>query len=158
MNSPVVEPSKQELVITRIFDARRELVFKAWTDPKHVMQWWGPNGYQTPVCELDVRPGGSFVIHMLAPDGAVIASKGVFHEIVEPERLVFTIRAFEDEEDHPQLEVLNTVTFAEQHGKTRLTLHARVLKSTPQVAFALDSMEEGWSQSLERLGEHLAKV
>jgi uncharacterized protein YndB with AHSA1/START domain len=156
-SNPLEKPADRELVITRIFDAPRELVFKAWTDPKHVAQWWGPNGFTNPVCELDLRPGGVLLIHMRGPDGVVIPSKGVFHEIVEPERLVFTTSAFEDGEGNPQLEVLNTVMFAELGGKTKLTLKAVVVKSAPEVAGALAGMEAGWNQSLDRLGELLGK-
>jgi len=158
MNSPIVEPSERDLVITRIFDAPRELVFQAWTDPKRLAQWWGPKEFTNPVCELDVRPGGAIRIDMTGPDGFLYPIKGIFHEIVEPERLVFTTGSFEDAAGNPQLEVLNTVTFTEHNGKTKLTLQARVIKSTPEVAVPLAGMEEGWSQSLERLGEHLTKV
>jgi len=157
-NSPTGETAERELVMERIFDAPRELVFKAWTDPKHVAQWWGPKGFTNPVCELDVRPGGALLIHMRGPDGVVYPTKGVFHEIVEPERLVFTTSAFEDDQGNPQLEVLNTVTFAELGGKTKLRLHAVVVKSAPAVEAALAGMEEGWSQSLDRLAEELAKA
>lgn len=152
------EPTVRELIITRIFDAPRELVFKAWTDPRHVAQWWGPAGFINPVCELDLRPGGAIRIHMQGPDGVLYPSQGVFHEIVEPERLVFTSRAFEDEAGHPQLEVLNTVTFAEHDGKTKLTLQAVVVKATPEMARSLAGMEEGWNQSLDRLAEELARA
>ncbi len=152
------KPSKRDLVITRIFDAPRELVFKTWTDPAHVALWWGPKGFTNPVCELDVRPGGAIHIDMRGPDGVVYPMGGAFHEIVEPERLVFTSSAFEDEEGIPQLVVLNTVTFTQLGGKTKLTLHAVVVKSTPRVATALDGMKEGWTQSLERLEELVAKV
>ena len=152
---PVAEA---EVHLTRIFDAPRELVFKAWTDPKHVAQWWGPKGFTNPVCELDVRPGGAILIHMRGPDGVVYPTKGVFHEIALPERLVFTTSAFEDEDGNPQLEVLNTVTFVELSGKTKLTLKAVVVKSTPEVAASLAGREEGWSQSLGRLAEELAKA
>lgn len=152
------EAANQELVITRIFNARRELVFKAWTDPKHVAQWWGPKGFTSPVCEMDVRPGGAILIHMRGPDGIIQPMRGVFHEIVEPERLVFTTRAFEDADGKPQLEVLNTVTFAEVWGKTELTLQARVVRATPDVAEALAGMEEGWKQTLDRLAGHVADL
>ena len=81
---------RKEVTITRLFDAPRALVFKAWTDPKQLAQWWGPHGFTTPVCEVDVRPGGALLIHMRGPDGVVYPNKGVFHEIVEPDRLVFT--------------------------------------------------------------------
>jgi uncharacterized protein YndB with AHSA1/START domain/DNA-binding transcriptional ArsR family regulator len=149
------ENQRKEVTITRLFDAPRELVFKAWIDPKLVAQWWGPNGFTNPVCELDVRPGGAIRIDMRGPDGVVYPNKGVFQEVVEPERLVLIMRAFENEEGHPQLEVLTTVTFAERDGKTKLTLHTTVIKSTPEVAAAVNGMEEGWGQSLGRLAERL---
>jgi uncharacterized protein YndB with AHSA1/START domain len=156
--NPTEEPADRVLVMERVFDAPRELVFKAWTDPKHVAQWWGPKGFTNPVCELDVRPGGAILIHMRGPDGVVYPTKGVYREIAPPERLVFTNNAFEDEEGNSQLEVLTTVTFAEHNGKTKITLRAVVAKSTPEVAAALAGMEEGWNQSLDRLAEDLAKV
>ncbi len=156
MNSPLVESSDRELVITRLFDAPRELVFKMWIDPKHVAQWGGPKYFTNPVCEVDARPGGAILIHMRDPDGLIYPSKGVFREIVEPERIVMTSGAFEDEEGNLQLEVLNTITFAElEGGKTKVTLRAVVVKATPEVEGALAGMEEGWSQSLDKLAEHL---
>jgi len=155
MNNPNTESSELELVITRVFDAPRELVFKAWTEPERVAQWWGPRDFTIPVCELDVRPGGAILMHMHGPDGGVYPMKGVFHEIVVPERLVFTTRAFEDQDGNPQLDALHTVTFADLGGKTKLTLQARVVRSTPEVAWALAGMEEGWVQALERLAESL---
>ncbi len=157
-SSPAQKPAEPVLVITRVFDAPRDLVFKAWTDPKHVAQWWGPKGFTNPVCELDVRPGGAIRIDMRGPDGVIYPMKGVFHEIVEPERLVVTTSALEDEEGNPQLEVLTTVTFAEYNGKTKLMLQAVVVKSAPAAAGALAGMEQGWRQSLDRLAEYLGKV
>jgi uncharacterized protein YndB with AHSA1/START domain len=148
----------REVVITRVFDAPRELVWKAWTDPRHVAQWWGPKHFTNPVCELDVRPGGVFLVHMMGPDGTVYPSKGVFQEVVEPERLVFTSTAFEDADGNPMLAARNTVTFEEQGGKTKLTLHAVVVKATPEVEEALAGMEQGWNESLDKLVEHLAGV
>jgi len=158
ISDPATEPAERELVITRIFDAPREVVFKAWTDPKRLAQWWGPKEFTNPVCELDVRPGGAIRIDMTGPDGVLYPIRGVFHEIVEPERLVFTTGSFEDEDGNPQLEGLNIVTFAEHNGKTKLTLQARIVKSTPEVAVPLAGMEDGWSQSLDRLAEELAKA
>ena len=76
-----------------MFDAPRELVFKAWTDPKQVAQWWGPHGFSNPVCELGLRPGADIRIHMRGPDGTVYPMTGVYHEIVKPERLVFNSAA-----------------------------------------------------------------
>jgi uncharacterized protein YndB with AHSA1/START domain len=109
---------EHELVLTRVFDAPRELVWKVWTDPKHVARWWGPHGFTNPVCELDVRPGGAIRIHMRGPDGTVYPMTGVYLEIVEPERIVFTSAAL-GADGNPMFEVLTTVTFAEQGGKTK---------------------------------------
>ncbi len=75
---------------------RRDLVFKAWTETKHMAQWWGPKGFTNPVCEMDVRAGGAIRIHMRAPDGVVYPMTGVFQEIVVPERLVFVSSALDD--------------------------------------------------------------
>jgi uncharacterized protein YndB with AHSA1/START domain len=149
--------AERGMVTTRTFTAPRELVFKAWTDPRHVGQWWGPHGFTNPVCELDVRPGGAIRIHMRGPDGTLYPMTGVYQEIVEPERLVFTSAAL-DEEGNPLFEVLHTVTFAEHGGKTTLTVKARVVRATADAAPYLKGMEAGWTQSLERLGTHLAEV
>jgi len=150
----VMANKEQELVLTRVIDAPRELVFKAWTDPKQVAQWWGPRGFSNPVCELDLRPGGAIRIHMRGPDGTVYPMTGVYNEVVEPERLVFTSAAL-DEKGHPMFEVLTTVTFAEQGGKTKQTMRARVIKITPQAAPYIAGMEQGWTQSLERLTAYM---
>jgi len=144
-----------ELVLTRVFKAPRGPVFAAWTEPTQVAQWWGPNGFTNPVCELDVRPGGAIRIHMRGPDGTVYPMTGVYQEIVEPERLVFTSAAL-DESGKPLFDVLNTVAFVEHDGTTKLTVRARVVKSTAGAAPYLAGMEAGWTQSLERLGVYLA--
>src|SRR5260370_38402582 len=86
-SSGTAESAERVLVIERIFDAPRNLVFKAWTDPKQVAQWWGPKGFTNPACEMDVRPGGAMRICMLSPDGREHPVRGVFRELVEPERL-----------------------------------------------------------------------
>ncbi|WP_440771650.1 SRPBCC family protein [Natronorubrum sp. DTA28] len=150
-NEPEFEPSEYDMTIRRTFDAPRERVFEAWTDPEQVAQWWGPKGFTVPRCEMDVRPGGSFSIDMEGPDGTIYPDEGVFHEVDEPERLVVTSRAFEDDDGEFQLEVRQTVTFADRDGRTELTLKAEVLTATPEVAEALGGMELGWSQSLDKL-------
>ncbi len=142
---------EKTLVITRIFDAPRELVFKAWTDPKHLARWWGPTYFTNPVCEADARPGGKLYIEMTGPDGIAYPTKGTFLEVVPPERLVFTTNGVEDEAGNPQLEGLNTVTFEDFQGKTRLTLNTTA-KAKPAAAFALLGMDAGWNQSLDKLG------
>lgn len=144
------------LLITRVFDAPREVVFKAWTDPKQVAQWWGPRGFTAPVCELDARPGGAMRIHMRGPNGVIYLMTGTYQEISAPERLVFLSSAL-DEEGKPLFEVLNTITLTEQSGKTLLTLEARVVKSTAKAVSHLAGMEMGWTQTIDRLGEFLAR-
>jgi len=146
---------EHELVLTRIFDAPRELLFKVWTDPKHVAQWWGPHGFTNPVCELDLRPGGAMLIHMRGPDGVLYPMTGVYQEVVEPERLVF-MSAMLDDKGNPMFEVLTTVTFAKEGGRTKQILRARVIKKTAQAAPYLAGMEAGWTQSLERLTAYVA--
>jgi uncharacterized protein YndB with AHSA1/START domain len=146
---------ERELVLTRTIDAPRELVWAAWTNPNHVAQWWGPKGFTNPVCELDVRPGGTIRIDMRAPDGTVYPMTGIYQAIDMPERLVFTSAAL-DEAGKPLFEVLNTVTFAAQGGKTKVTVQAKVVKSTAKAAPYLDGMEEGWKQTIERLAAHVA--
>ena len=153
----IMTNEERELVLTRVFDAPRELVFKAWTDPKRVAQWWGPHRFTNPVCDLDVRPGGAIRIHMRGPDGTVYPMTGVYNEVVEPERLVFTSAAL-DADGNPMFEVLTTVTFAEQGGKTKQIMRARVIKSTAEAAPYIKGMEAGWTQSLGRLAESLAKA
>src|SRR5437879_2993235 len=145
-----------ELVLTRVFKAPRGPVFAAWTEPTQVAQWWGPQGFTNPVCELDVRPGGAIRIDMRGPDGTVYPMTGVYEAIVKPERLVFVSAAL-DEHGKPLFEVLNTVTFAELGDKTKLTVQARVVKSTALAAPYLKGMEEGWKQTIERLAAYVAK-
>lgn len=147
----------RELVLKRVFDAPRELVWKVWTDPAHLAQWWGPKGFTNPRCEWDARPGGAIDIDMRAPDGVVYPMSGVVKEVAPPERLVFVCSAL-DEKGNSMFEVLNTVTLKEQHGKTSLTLEARVISVTERAPQHLKGMEMGWSMSLDRLAEYLARV
>ena len=151
------EASEWDLVMTRVFDAPRALVFKAWTDTRHVAQWWGPKGFTNPVCEMDVRVGGTIRIHMRAPDGVVYPMTGVFQELVAPERLVFVGSAL-DGDGKAMFDVLTTVILAEERGKTALTLQLRVIKATAQAPQYLKGMQAGWTQSLDRLGDHLAET
>ncbi|MGH8014012.1 MAG: SRPBCC domain-containing protein, partial [Candidatus Binataceae bacterium] len=112
------QPSELELVITRIFDAPRSLVFKAWTAPEHLVRWWGPRGFTLPSCEIDPRPGGTYLFHMRGPEGDDHWSRGFFRELVEPERLVME-GAWVDAQGKPKgPETLVTVTFEEHDGKT----------------------------------------
>jgi uncharacterized protein YndB with AHSA1/START domain len=143
---------ERELVITRIFDAPRHLVFQAWTEPDRAARWWGPQGFVTTYCNMDVRPGGVFRVCMRSPAGAEHWKQGVYREVVEPERLVFTF-AWEDAEGKPGHQTLVTLTFAEHGNKTELTLHQAVFESVSR----RDEHRAGWASTLERFAEYLAK-
>ena len=142
--------AEREITITRTFDAPRALVFKAWTDPAHLAQWWGPKGFTNPVCVINARVGGALRIHMRGPDGSIYPMKGEIREIVEPERLVFTNIAVDQAGNHI-IEGFTTVTFAEEGGKTKLTLHTRGGAVAEKAVAYLKGMEVGWTQSLDRL-------
>ena len=153
-------PTRREVVLTRVLDAPRELVWTMWTDPKHMAQWWGPKGFTNPVCELDVRPGGRIWIVMRGPKGSDYDTdfpmSGTFREVVPPSRLVFMAVA-EDQAGQPLLESLTTVTFEAMGDKTKLTVEARAVALSPLAPPMLAGMEAGWTQSLEKLAGLLAK-
>jgi uncharacterized protein YndB with AHSA1/START domain len=142
----------RELVITRIFDAPRSLVFKAWTAPEHLMRWWGPHGFRVLSCEIDLRVGGAWRLSMRSPAGVVDRQQGVFREIVEPERLVFTY-AFEDESGHAGHQTIVTVSFAEVGSKTRLTVHQALFETVT----VCDDHVRGWGEALDHLAEYVTK-
>jgi uncharacterized protein YndB with AHSA1/START domain len=155
-SSYVAGDKEREVVITRVFDAPRELVFKAWTDPKIMKEWYGPKMFTNTVCELDVRVGGAWRIVMRGPDGVEYPGRGVYREIVKPERLVFTSEAT-DKEGKVILAGLATVTFAEEDRKTKLTLRMRATAMVDYAVAYLAGMEPGWAQSLDGLAEELAR-
>jgi len=140
-----------ELTFTRLLNAPRELVFKVWTDEQHMAKWWGPKDFTNPVCDMDVRPGGELYIEMTAPDGTLYPNKGIFHEVSEPGKLVFTTTAFEDADGEPGIVILNTVTFDDESGKTRMTLVTKVVKLRHDLHSAAEGMKNGWNQSLDRM-------
>jgi uncharacterized protein YndB with AHSA1/START domain len=152
----LVDRRGNELTITHVLDAPRALVFKVWTDPKHLAKWWGPKGFTNPVCEVDLRPGGTILIHMQGPDGMVHPMSGVFTDIVQPEKLVFVSSAL-DKEGDPLFEVTTTVTFVEMGSSTKLTMHAIASKIKPEGMQHVAGMEEGWKQSFVRLIEYVAR-
>ncbi len=143
--------SKPRLVITRLIDAPREKVFNAWIDPVQFAKWWGPHTFTAPVVELDARPGGKINVHMQGPKGSPWEKPypmgGEFREIARFDRLVFTSNIG----DGAVHENLNEVLFSDKGGKTELTLKVTVLRTTPEFAKSLEGMEQGWTQSLEKL-------
>jgi uncharacterized protein YndB with AHSA1/START domain len=137
-----------EMILTRVFDAPRELVFRAWSDRAHLTKWWGPKGFTLPGCEMDFRTGGAYRFVMRGPDGRDNPFHGVYREIVRNERIVFTAIL----DNLPGHELVTTVTFADEGGKTKLT----VRQTTPP-GEAGRGQNQGWSETLERLADHLTK-
>jgi uncharacterized protein YndB with AHSA1/START domain len=141
---------------TRFFDAPRERVFEAWTKAEHLEHWFGPNGFTVHSAEADARPGGVFRLCMRSPDGKDYWVRGAYREVAAPERLVITCTAH-DAEGIARLEEVINVSFAEHGGKTKLVLNATARGSSDMAAKFLAGMEEGWSQTIDRLGTHLKK-
>ena len=142
---------KPALVLKRLIAAPRERVFKAWTDPVQFAYWWGPHTFTAPKVKLDVRPGGKIEVDMQGPKGSPWEKPypmgGEFREVSPYDRLVFTSN-IGDGKVH---ENLNEVDFKDVGGKTELTLTVTVLRTTPEFADSLKGMEQGWSESLEKL-------
>jgi|SoiMetStandDraft_2_1073263.scaffolds.fasta_scaffold33321_3 uncharacterized protein YndB with AHSA1/START domain len=149
MNKPA-KFGEGTVTISRVFDAPRALIWKAWTDPKTMAQWFGPRGFTNPVCELDVRVGGKLRIVMRGPDGRDYPMKGEFREVIAPERLVFSNVATDNDGNH-LLEGETAVTFAEKDGKTTLTMKAYAVGLVPIAPQMLAGMEAGWTQSIDKL-------
>jgi uncharacterized protein YndB with AHSA1/START domain len=150
---------ERTIVISREFDAPRELVFEAWTDPRHLAQWWGPRGYGNAGCEMDLRVGGTFRVLLRGPDGAIAPCKGVFREIVPPERIVYGGVADGGSDAcgaglPPN--ALVTVTFTERGGKTTVTIHTLLRSAADREAAVRMGFHAGWTQSLERLADFVA--
>jgi uncharacterized protein YndB with AHSA1/START domain len=156
----------EQVVITRVFNAPRGVVFKAWTDCERLKRWWGPKGFTAPLCKIDPRTEGVFHNCMRSPDGSDFCGKGVYREIVEPERISFTdffvdgsgnpvpATHYGMSPDWPQ-ETLVTVTFAENDGQTVLTLK-HSLGSVPVSERNL--WRQGWNESLDKLAGELARA
>lgn len=156
----------KEFTLVRTFDAPRELVFQCWTDPAICMQWWGPATFTAPHCSIDFRVGGAWHFCMRSPDGQDFWYKGIYQQIVPPERLV-SKTFFSDAEGNvvepsafgfsPEwpTETLFDVTFEDVGGKTKLTL--RQFGITPEVAKTVRA-EEGWSSSFDKLDAVLANL
>ena len=168
-NRSATEPEKGEFVISRLFDAPRELVFKAQAESERLERWWGAKGFTTRIIKLDFRPGGVFHYSMRTPDGHEMWGKFVYREILAPERIVF-INSFADKEGNTiqapfsqtwPLEVLNTLTFSEHAGKTTLTIRSVPYKATKEeretFETELDSMRQGFNGYLDRLADYLAR-
>lgn len=163
------KPTGREFVIERVFDAPRELVWKAFTEVERLKHWWGPKGFKMLSCKLDLRPGGLFHYGMQAPDGRVMWGRWVFREIVAPEWLTIIV-SFSDEgggvTPHPfapnwPKEMLGTSTFTAQGGKTLLTTRTVAFNATDEerktFEAGFDGMEQGFTGTWDQLAAYLAK-
>lgn len=156
--APGAHAAGREITLTRLFAAPRELVFQAWTDPQHMKEWWGPNGFTTVRCELGPRAGGALRIDMRGPDGTLYPHFGTVREFVPPARLVLSMNV-QDAEGNIIFEGVTTVTLVEEAGKTRLTLHSRIENATVEFgAMHGAGMENGWNQALDHLEKHLPEL
>lgn len=166
-DNPTSQPGERELVIIRIFDAPRELVWKAFTEADRLAQWWGPKGFTMLVRTLDFRQGGAFHYAMRAPDGRTMWGRFVYHEIHAPERMVF-VSSFTDEDGaiirapfSPTwpLEILNVVTFTESGGKTAVTLRGGPINASEEERATFwnsqDSVEQGFAGTFDQLAAYL---
>ena len=147
----------REIVISRLFNAPRELVWAAWTDPKQLSIWMGPRGFSTTTHEIDVRPGGVWRYMMHGPDGTDYPNKIVYIEVARPERLVYDHMG--DDESTADSAFHTTVTFEAQGSKTKLTMRSVFpSKEARDLVVEKYGAIEGGNQTLDRLGEHLAPI
>lgn len=146
--------SDREIGMRRVFNAPRALVFAAYTDPKHIPNWWGGRGSTTIVDTMDVRPGGKWRYIQRAADGAEYAFRGEFLEVVPPEKLVLTFEF----EGMPGQIVTDTATFAEEDGKTTVTVISRFDTTEARDGMIASGMEAGANESWDRLEELLATL
>lgn len=162
-------PADRPFVISRVFDAPRERVFEAWTNREQLVRWFGPRGFAMPEARLDLRPGGTFLYHLRSAEGQEIWGRFVYREIAPPERLVFVL-SFSDPSGgrtrHPgsdtwPMDMLTTVTFAEQGGKTQVTVEWVPFNATDVERDTFDagreSMHGGWTGTFDRLTDYLAR-
>jgi len=156
----------ERMVVTRVFDAPRELVWKAWTDPKYVMQWWGPKGFTAPVCQMDFRVGGKSLLCMKTPDGQEFWNAVEYHEIVPQEKIVSSMY-FSDSKgnkidpaelgiEHEAIDGAYDVTIFEDlgNGRTKLTF----IGNEPMESAKNSGQMEGWNQILDKVAEVVTKL
>lgn len=150
----VTTPSDREIVLTRVFDAPRELVFDAFTKPELLRRWFGPRGWSLVVCDVDLRAGGAWRFVLRGPDGTEMGMRGVYREIMPPERSVH----MESFDDFPGVESQVTTVLAERAGKTTLT--ATVLYPSREVRDIVikSGMEHGAAETYDKLAELLAST
>jgi uncharacterized protein YndB with AHSA1/START domain len=147
-----------ELVLTRLIDAPRDKLYRAWTDAELLKQWFAPLPYTTPVAELDVRPGGANRIVMRGPDGNDLPNRGVYLEVVENERLVFTDAYTKAWEPSPKPFMTVILTFEDEAGKTRYTARVRHWTAADRETHEKMGFHEGWGRCTDQLAALAAKL
>lgn len=152
-SSVAVEPEERELLITRVFDAPRELVFKAWTEREHILRWLAPRGMAVTQAEGDLRPGGHWRSCIRKPDGTDLWVGGRYREIAPSERLVFT-HAWDGPDGKPGHETVVSVRFEDLGGKTRMIFHQTLFDSVAN----RDGHRHGWGECFDILAEHLREI
>lgn len=145
--------SQKQFTITRVFDAPRDLVWRAWTDPEEAIFWWHPRGVNLPreSVEIDARPGGRYRYTMIAPDGTEYPTTGVYREITPPERLVFTWGSQGDPDESAPVITVDFATHGDAGDETLMTFHLQGFDGAPGDEFVYD----GWDSAFDILVEHL---
>jgi uncharacterized protein YndB with AHSA1/START domain len=157
INDGTTNTADREIVISRVFDAPRELVWEAWTDPKHVVHWWGPNGFSTTIEKMDVRVGGVWKHVMHGPDGKDYPNKSVFTAVIKPERIEYSHGG--GRKGDPAVQFHATWTFEALGDQTKMTMHAlfRSAADRDRVVKEYGAIEGG-KQTLARLADYLSKI
>ena len=150
--------SDRELVLTRLIDAPRAKLYQAWTDPELLKQWFAPLPYTTPVVETEVRPGGATLIVMRGPDGTEFPNRGVYLEVVENQRLVFTDAYTTAWAPSAKPFMTVTVTFEDEGGKTRYTARVQHWTVADREAHEQMGFHQGWGQCADQLAALAAKI
>lgn len=150
-NEPRAALEDRVLLLSRELDASPATVFDLWTDPEHLLRWWGPKNFRTTSCDMHVRPGGHYRLCIQSPEGRDYGMEGVYREVQQNQRLVFSFAWEENNVRGP--ETLVTVTFADHQGKTRLTFRQAFFSSEAE----RDSHGEGWGECLDKLAAHIQR-
>lgn len=156
----VTTPSDREIVITRVFNAPRRLVWDAWTKPEYVARWFGAAGWTVPVCEIDLRPGGTYRYVMRSSDGQEVTLRGVYRDVVPPERLVTTevFEGFSEVGYRPEDQTVSTAVLTERDGKTTWTATIVYPSKAIRDGALATPMEEGMNDSFDRMDAVLATM
>lgn len=154
-----LDSNYKDFTIVHTFDASREMLFKMFTKPEHFKNWFGPYSCTIPTCEIDLRQGGKISLIMNTANGFTNPLEGIFYEIIENEKLIFSTRGFKGPDNESKVEFLNIVTFDDYNGKTKLTLVSKVIKAdVKEPGMAVQGMMDGWPQAFDKLDSYLKNL